>query len=185
MSFIVPVDNDSHPARIYNRLVRLPEHIHLFEGNAAVDFLFRQDEVIRGGRRVLGTCCIPGVNGSLSPLFDWMLERTLGRWPDFLIILDHDYWYGAGPLEREILVYHEMLHAYQKRDAFGSPRVSMATGEPVWGIRGHDIEEFNEVVARYGAHSSDLQAFLEAVDSHGNAAPLLKRIAGKAKEGAK
>jgi Putative phage metallopeptidase len=163
--FIIPQDGSNrlpNPVKVYERLIELPEHAHLFEHQPAVAFLFREDGLVKQGRRVLGTCYMPRVQGDLRPLFDWMLERMLGYSPIFLFILDLEFWRDSTDREREILVFHEMSHAAQARDEHGEPRFNRVTGAPIWTIRGHDIEEFNQVVERYGAWGTDLQAFLAA-----------------------
>jgi hypothetical protein len=91
-----------------------------------------------------------------------MLVRLLGRTPDFLIVLDYEYWTEATPLQREILVHHELLHASQAKDLFGAPRFDR-DGNPMWALRPHDLEEFNDVVRRYGVHSEDVETFLRAI----------------------
>lgn len=147
---------------IVARVLRMPEHRHLVEGDARIHWLMRSEAKVKGGRQVLGSCHRPQVTGELRSLFDWMLERLLGETPDYLVILDAQYWAEASPLEREILVYHELCHAVQAEDANGAPRFNQQTGEPVWALRGHDLEEFNAVVARYGTHAADVAAFIEA-----------------------
>lgn len=153
-----------HPAEIYHRLVKLPEFQHLNgEEPPIIEWMFRNDEVIRGGRRILGTVHIPRVQGALAGFFTWMLIERFGGLPDFLVALDNRYWQEASDIEREILVYHEMSHMDIKLDKFGFPKIDRETMRPTFCLRGHDIEEFNAVVRRYGAHSADVRAFLAAV----------------------
>lgn len=158
---------DLHPGAVAAKLLTLPEFEHLVAGEATIEWLLRSDEKIRAGRRVLGTACMPSVKGELSECFEWMLENLFGAMPTFLIVLDASYWTDeADDLQREILVYHELCHCTQKRDSYGTPRFNNITGEPIWGIAGHDVEEFNAVVSRYGAHSEDIRAFIAAAQSH-------------------
>jgi hypothetical protein len=158
--FLVP-EKDGHPADIAARLLSLPEHQHLKDGDATIDFLFRVHERIENGRLVLGSAHLPQVTGKLRDCFEWMLESTLGRFPDFLIVLDKGYWDESDARLREILIYHELLHCGQKLDMWGAPRFTR-TGEPMWCIRGHDIEEFNETVTRYGQWSEAIRSFVTA-----------------------
>lgn len=155
-------------APIVDRVLRMPEHRHLVEDDAVIHWLMREEPKVKQGRMILGTCYMPKVNGELSSLFDWMIERMLGEAPDFLIILDAGYWADATDLQREILVFHELSHADRARDADGEPKCSPITGEPLWAIRGHDIEEFNHVVARYGSQVHGVAEFIEAA-RHGDA----------------
>lgn len=153
---------------IYWRLVEgYPEFQHIREHEPQVGFLLREGEYRKNGVRILGTCYLPGVQGNLRPVFDWMLERTFGFFPEFLIILDAEHWRAATDRDREILMFHEMLHMGIAKDEFGSPKFHRESGEPVWAIRPHDIEEFNEVAARYGQCTPAIEAFMAAVKGEG------------------
>lgn len=154
----------SHPAQHLHKLLRLPEFEHLKAGEARIEFLMRGHEQIFAGRRVLGTCHLPRVQGRLKDVFIWMLEEKFGELPDFLIELDMTYWLDeAGEREREILIYHELMHADQAVDKFGTPRFDQE-GRPTWRIRGHDVEEFSSVVRRYGSWSDELRAFIASAE---------------------
>lgn len=168
MSYLIPADDDKHPAKVARPLMQLPEFAHLIDGDATIDWLYRNHEEIHQGRRVLGTCYMPTVQGRLKDVFDWLLEEKLGRLPDFLIILEWDYWADADARGREILAYHELCHACQKVDRYGAARYD-ADGHPVWGITGHDVEEFSAVVRRYGTHSPSLQDFMDACNEGNDA----------------
>lgn len=148
---------------IFTRVWKMPEFEEVREAEPAIDWLMRHEPKIRHNKAILGECHVPSVNGALSGVFDWLLERTFGRIPDFLIVLDAGYWVDASDLQREILVFHELSHCTQAKDAFGSPRFNKQTGEPIFGLQGHDIEEFNQVVRRYGAHRSVIDDFVQAV----------------------
>lgn len=161
--FTLPPEDETSPRHFYDLLVSsAPEFELLQRGAPDVAFLYRTEEKIRAGRKVLGTAYIPGVQGDLSPLFDWLLEYLLGGKPDFLFILDGGYWAGATARMREILMFHEMSHCDQQRDQFGSPKFHRMTGAPLWRIVGHDIEEFCAVVARYGEYDEGVKAFVAA-----------------------
>lgn len=165
--FIVPEGAD-HPAIIAERVLDLPEHSHLREGEAEIEWLFRTYPKVSAGRQVLGTCYLPAVQGQLKEFFLWMLERQFGRIPHFLIVIDKAYWDEASPRAREILVYHELCHAVQAVDKFDAPRFDK-DGRPVWALRGHDVEEFTSVVQRYGAWNADIQHFVTAANTSGYA----------------
>lgn len=152
-----------NPYVIAGPILEMDEHRDIAAGGAVIDWLFRAEVKKKQGRFILGTCYMPRVTGDLSDLFDHLLERMLGRRPDFLIVLSWDYWRDASPREREILCFHELKHASQAKDMFGSPRFNRETGAPIWAILGHDIEEFDDVVRRYGVHSADLERFLHAI----------------------
>lgn len=165
--FTLASRGEHEPADIYARLV---EREDLFmaqrEFEPRVGFIMRNFELVEAGRHVLGAMHLPAVQGKLKTLFDWMLRRMFaGELPDFLMILDAEYWEGASPLEREILVFHEMCHMELKKNRDGDLVLDEMTGRPKWKIAGHDVEEFTAVVARYGAHSDDLRAFVDAANS--------------------
>jgi hypothetical protein len=159
--YLVPGAEDGGPRWHYERLLPLPEFAHLVDGGARIEFLLRGREQITGGRRVLGSVHLPSVQGQLKGVFTWMLEQMFGMLPDFLVVLENDYWQAATPRQREILIYHELCHAEHKLDRDGEPRFDVEE-RPVWGLVGHNVEEFNAVVQRYGAHSADIEAFLAA-----------------------
>jgi hypothetical protein len=165
-TYILPPDGDIHPRVYFERLVGLPEHVHLKDGNAAVDFLLATDPVIKAGRQVLGMAHLPKVQGHLKGVFTWMLQRTFGRLPDFLITLDREYWEEGDDLDREILMYHEMCHCIHAVDREGELRYD-EDGNPVWALRAHDVEEFEATVRRYGPYSPEIRRFIEAAQEGG------------------
>ena len=163
-------DSPVSPWPIAKRLLKShPELSTLSDGLDAgwtLAFVLRYGDWNRQGRMTLGTCGMPTVSGSYRDLFEWLLEDRLGYFPTFLITLNEEWWLEAGDRRREILLFHEMLHAGQAVDKFGEPRFHRETGAPIPSIVGHDVEEFTAVVARYGAWKSDLGAFLDAARRH-------------------
>lgn len=157
---------DNHPGDIAERVMRMPEHQHLVDNEIDVDWLMRNFEKVKGGRIVLGSVHEPTCQGSMAPVFEWMLERLLGKLPRFLVILDAEYWAAATDLQREILIFHELAHIRQKVDRYGAPRFDK-DGLPVYGLKNHDVEEFTSTVARYGAYSEDIKNFVDACNNHG------------------
>lgn len=158
----------NQPEAIYKRLVKRED---LFQSQRdfepQVGFIMRDFELVEGGRFVLGAMHLPTVQGKLKGLFDWMIRKLFdGELPDFLMILDAQYWEQATPLQREILVFHEMCHMQIKRNSDGDLVMDEMTGRPKWKLVGHDVEEFTAVVARYGAHSAEIADFVEAATGH-------------------
>lgn len=153
---------DRAPATYLTRLLALDEFEHLKSGEADIAVLMRAEPKVKQGRRVLGTVYLPAVQGELSPVFDWLLGRFLGRYPDYLMVLEDGWWEAASPRQREILIYHELCHCVQKVDQYGEPRFDRETGKPIWGLQAHDVEEFNAVVSRYGAWTPEIVAFVAA-----------------------
>lgn len=167
-AFWSPGDGQLDPGPIAARLTAdLEEFAHLKMGEASVLFLMRSDEKLKAGRHVLGLMSLVRFQGDLGPVGEWMLARLCGGLPDYVMVLDAKWWAQAAPMQREALVYHELLHAEHARGRDGELRFT-ADGLPVWGIVGHDVEEFHKVAARYGAWSPDIQAFIGALQA-GNA----------------
>lgn len=168
MTFRIPdSEGADSPWPIFERLLNshdeLSELSDMLGQDVKLAFMMRAGEWGRHGRQTLGTCyCQPSAQGDLRPLFEQLLEDTLGFYPDFLIVLSDDWWAEATPVEREVLVFHEALHAGQARDKYGELRFHRETGVPIPTVRPHDLEEFNAVVARYGAWKGDVAAFLSA-----------------------
>jgi hypothetical protein len=134
-----------------------PDHEHLQEATLA--FLWTNVPNEKHQRRILGTCQMITESGdkwtqgrSLFQLREWFDEL-----PDFLITIS-----AAPGLMHEdamfmALIEHELYHAGQKKDRYGSPMFSRETGKPLFAMRGHDVEEFVGVVRRYGATSDQLR----------------------------
>lgn len=169
--FSIPgAEDDGSPWPIYERLRRdAPEFEEIRDFEPTVAFLFRHESKVKNGKLILGMCSMPGVQGDLSPLFDWLLERVLGYAPIYLIWFDSQWWETATPLQREALTFHELSHIAIKKDQYGVQRFNQQTGDPVWGIIGHSLEEFDAVVRRYGAWTCDIERFVAAAREGGAA----------------
>ena len=86
--------------------------------------------------------------------------------PDFLILFDSVQWAELTKPQRRALVDHELCHcALFVKDETERPAVWLRWtvdmddpqeyGEQRWGMRGHDIEEFGEVLFRHGFWKPD------------------------------
>lgn len=146
------------------------DHAHLREGHARVGFLWTTERYQAKGARVLGTAQTGEPTGKAwgAGRQRQQLREWFGAVPDFLVTLDA--WHAGRALDegrpQDLLAVleHELYHCAQDRTADGDPRFN-ADGEPVWGIRPHDLEEFAGVVLRYGHEARpDVAAFVEAVD---------------------
>lgn len=171
MTYAVVTDSDEEtPLGILNRILDTHEELEelkslLRDYDKTVAILFKDGELKLRGQLVAGLAALPEAQGAMKPLFSWLLEEQLGYHPDWLIILSADWWADASAIDREALVCHEAMHCGQQRDAYGEPKFNSATGEPMLGIRPHDVEEFTAVVRRYGAWTPDLVAFADALKS--------------------
>jgi hypothetical protein len=78
------------------------------------------------------------------------LEEWFQTFPDFVITFDATIAAELDDASWCALVEHELYHCAQALDEFDMPKFRR-DGSPVFAIRGHDVEEFVGVVARYGA----------------------------------
>jgi hypothetical protein len=91
---------------------------------------------------------------------------------DFVIVLNKEFWEDP-EFDREkklALLDHELCHAARAVDADGNAMVDTKQ-RPVWRVRGHDVEEFEEIVTRHGVWKRDLERFAEAIAKR-NRSPL-------------
>lgn len=88
------------------------------------------------------------------------IEEWFGGVPDFLLTFHSDAAASMDDASFCALVEHELYHCGQKRDIYGAPKFTM-DGRPSFGIRGHDVEEFVGVVARYGVIDPAVAAMVE------------------------
>lgn len=135
-----------------------PDHEHLKD--AQILFLWSSIPFTKTGRQVVGTAQRGFQSGSLGK--KELIEQRFREWnagdlPDFVITLCAPYLHEASERGACALVEHELYHCAQETDLFGAPAFT-DSGMPKWTIRGHDIEEFVGIVARYGAYSPELMA---------------------------
>ncbi|ALJ12626.1 hypothetical protein ATM17_12750 [Sphingopyxis macrogoltabida] len=147
-----------------------PEHVHL--SDAHLGFLWTNSYNAKQMRVVLGQTEImpPMAMGK------WQRARAIqqieewfgGEMPDFLITFSAPACDGMNDASFCALVEHELYHCAQALDAFGMPKFNKA-GQPIYAMRGHDVEEFVGVVRRYGAEAAGVQPMIDAA----NAKPLI------------
>lgn len=127
-----------------------PDHAHLQA--ATIGCLWTNVHHHRAQKTTLGTAEILNFRSSWKDQRGevYLTELFAGRLPDFLLTF-------YSPEASEIddasfcaLVEHELYHCIQALDQDGQPRFHAITGDPIWGLRGHDIEQFNGVIRRYG-----------------------------------
>ncbi|KQY20267.1 hypothetical protein ASD32_07200 [Rhizobium sp. Root483D2] len=143
-----------------------PEHDHL--ANAHIGYLWTVVENNRKGKRVIGQCETGSPQGAMGKWSKARAEQQVVEWfgsvPDFIITLDAEYCQQCGDAEFMALVEHELYHAAQDVDFFGAPKFNKMTGQPVFVIRGHDVEQFIGVVLRYGADAAGVRAMVDAAN---------------------
>ena len=110
------------------------EQYHPHLENAKVGFIFKDKAGKSGGRVVLGQA------SKVSEK-----QQAAGLDLDFLIWLAKDYWDTMTSHKRMALIDHELCHCeYDEIDGAS--------------IRGHDVEEFGDIIDRYGLWRNDLIA---------------------------
>lgn len=88
---------------------------------------------------------------------NWALHKH-----DFLIEIAKDVWDEAEDDFKVALVDHELGHVGIHYDDDGQPKMDEKSGRIRTYCRRHDIEEFEDVLARHGAYHRNLRKFLEA-----------------------
>lgn len=110
-----------------------------------IGFVFRSEAGTSGGKTVLGKC------GKVPEKIKPFLESQGGL--DMLIMIAEDQWSMLNSTQRKALIDHELCH--------------IAIGASGWTTKAHDIEEFEEILQRYGLWKIDLfraeQAMTDAV----------------------
>lgn len=91
------------------------------------------------------------------------LDRELHGY-DFVILLNHEAVNGGTLKQHQLraLIDHELCHCQVSKDKNGEAMTD-ENGRTVYRIRKHDIEEFQEIVARHGLWKDELEAFVAAV----------------------
>ena len=126
------------------------EHLHLRD--ATLGFLWCAVPNTRQMNAVVGQAEMLSLQGGKwsKARQEMQIEGWFGCLPDFLITLHADYADRCSDPAFCALVEHELLHCGQAKDGWGQPRFSTQTGRPIFSMRGHDVEEFVSIVARYG-----------------------------------
>lgn len=141
-----------------------PDHEHLED--AEILFLWASYPEVRNGLEVAGTAEVNPkqekrwAQGRQAAQFR---EWHSGVGPDFVITISAPFMAEADPVSVCAVIDHELYHCSQKKDESGDPKFS-PDGLPIWAIRGHDVEEFVGVAARYGAWSEGLKALKTVLD---------------------
>lgn len=94
------------------------------------------------------------------------LDRQLHDF-DFVILLNQDFWTNPRitDAQRDAVMDHECMHMAIAVDAeSGEPKVD-ATGRTIFRMRGHDLEEFRDIVARHGCYKDDIEAFVRVAEN--------------------
>lgn len=137
----------------------IPEHHEsLADFHVPVRCLFRCAKSWRkAGRTVWGTAqLVSGLQAYLAQAPNESIADP--NEPFFLILVDENAWADMSKANKKALVDHELCHCIVEVDD--------ETGEIKPSIVGHDLEEFNCIVARYGLWKTDVKAFVEEGSKH-------------------
>lgn len=133
-----------------------PEHAHL--SGAFIGCLWTNTANIKQGRQIVGQAEMPERSSKggkwQKARADQQLREWFGNVPTFLLTFDAFHAQGCDDTSFAALVDHELFHCAQAQDEFGAPKFSKETGEPVYCLRGHDVEEFVGVVRRFGIQAA-------------------------------
>lgn len=142
-----------------------PRHLHLED--AAIGWVWTTAENQNRGRLVAGECQLvsAGAKKWTVARSHFQMRQWFGYVPDFLITIDATIAASLDDWSFCALIEHELCHAAQDVDQEGEPRFNR-DGAPVFRLIGHDVEEFVEVVARYGAAATGV-AEMVAVANNG------------------
>ena len=153
--FIDPTSVVGHP--IYGLLNELISAHHEELASARIALVWCTSWVPDAdGRVTLGQC---------SRASD--LDREMAAF-DFVILLRRSFWIDdrVTDKQRRALLDHELMHATVRVDAHGDPQTD-DRGRVIYRTRKHDIEEFTDIVARYGTYKADLEKFAKALQAKG------------------
>jgi hypothetical protein len=109
----------------------------------------------RQQRQVLGTAEMfaPRGNAWQKARQEQQVREWFNGTPDFILTFYAPHAFTSDDASFCALVEHELYHCAQALDQYGSPKFRN-DGSPVFAIRGHDVEEFTGVVARYGVDAA-------------------------------
>ena len=127
-------------AKTMAQTVLIPTH-HTRLAEARIAYLF-VESLTRKGKDCLAKIKRAGA-----------LERYLGQ-VDYVVTVNHETWQHLTEAQRRALIDHELCHCTVTSDKSGHPR---------YGLRGHDLEEFAEVVERHGLWQQDVEDFAAVV----------------------
>jgi hypothetical protein len=74
----------------------------------------------------------------------------------FVLILFKPFWDENSRAKRALLLYHELKHIYKKDNG-------------QYSLRRHDIEDFLDIVRKYGSHWQHADKFLHVLERRGHA----------------
>lgn len=142
-----------------------PDHAHLEFADLGV--LWTNKSYRKQQRWIIGQAEDPK-GGSMGAWKKGRGEQQLEEWfgtvPDFVITLYAPRLKTFDDRSFCAVIEHELFHCAQDTNEFGQPKFSRETGKPLFAIKGHDVEQFYGVVARYGL-DRETKALLELANN--------------------
>lgn len=118
--------------------------------DARVLFLMTTKERKSAGKLVWAkTTKLSGANKFLSSGKDEDIDEGY----DFMVLISSDVWDRLTTKQRRALIDHELSHCTGTETDDGFK----------WGYRGHDLEEFRDVVQRNGPWNDEIKDFVETL----------------------
>lgn len=109
---------------------------------AMIKDCLRQANILTGNAKICGLMVSPVISKNVAGRCI-RTGRELNHFSgyDYIIEISKEYWDNITPETRKILVLHECMHIQVtwKKD-----------GEPKFGIRPHDMEDFSELIEKHG-----------------------------------
>jgi hypothetical protein len=139
-------------------------HRHLED--AAIGWLWTNAEQANRDKAVAGECRLigPAQRKWSSQMAHFQLMQWFGHVPDFLVTISAQFAATCDDWSFCALVEHELCHAAQDVDMFGEPRFTR-DGNPIFRLVAHDVEQFVDVVARYGSGPADVAEMVRAANN--------------------
>ena len=109
---------------------------HIKESEATIGYLSSSHAKTNKGKKVLGQC------ERIQDKYKWAIPC------DFTITLFEPNLEGLTEEQIEIVIFHELLHVGIER---------LGDGTELYSILPHDLEDFKEVIDRYGTEWADVK----------------------------
>jgi hypothetical protein len=143
------------PDHVLDIVRRLIDLYHEPLQDARIGVIMRSEAPITGGRIIYGTAEKVSAKAQVHVPYDFIITLALDRYQ------------LLAPLQREALIDHELMHCQWDMDKGAS-------------IRPHDVEEFTEILERYGYWWPQAEEFAAVAQQ----AELFERTAGDSGNGA-
>ena len=116
------------------------------------DFVFPEQPLIKYLKLAAEKCSYLGKCSLATGKWKYLIDK------DFVVEVWGKWWDEATDVQKRALLYHELSHIGYKEKG---------DGEIVWKVKEHDVEEFQDVVKKYGPWLKSLEAFKENLNKKG------------------